>query len=415
MLANRIALLQPGQAAHPATSRVQIVGDRVDQLSDRSPAVRGGGLGGSPRPSRADRRAPPTRAETARRPDRSAHPGVRKPAAGPSISPSSAASATSAPNDGAATDQRPVQRAQRVGVHRAAAMPAAMGGLDGRLVLEPAGPAVLVCARAAVASPRSISAAIPPRACPARRAERSVRRRPVAPRAVASDKARSAPPDPSTSGSSGSSSARISRQVRRPRRTASRSVAHRARPASRSRRRRRRLPAPRAAVAARCSRSGTTNGIPVSRMRFLARTSRCAIVAGSTANAAGDRRGIHSEHGLQHQRRPDRLRRSPGGRRPASVRVGGRECRHAGPAARSRRTASRRAERFDRYAADFQYVAQSVARHGEQPGLGIGGDAVVGPVGSAPAPRHRPARPRPSRCLGRGRRATPAAGRTNRG
>ena len=71
-----------------------------------------------------------------------------------------------------------------------------------------------------------------------------------------------------------------------PRRTASRSVPPAVPAASRSRTRRRPPRAPQAAVRRGPRRSGSANGMPASRMRFLARTRRCAMVAGSTAKAS---------------------------------------------------------------------------------------------------------------------------------
>lgn len=47
------------------------------------------------------------------------------------------------------------------------------------------------------------------------------------------------------------------------------------------------------------------NGIPVSRMRFLARTSRCAVVAGATAKAEAMAAASTPQNRLQHQRGTD--------------------------------------------------------------------------------------------------------------
>ena len=54
--------------------------------------------------------------------------------------------------------------------------------------------------------------------------------------------------------------------------------------------------------AGRSARVGTWNGMPASRMRRFARTRRCAIAAGCTANTRAMRVGVEAEHDLEHER-----------------------------------------------------------------------------------------------------------------
>ena len=127
------------------------------------------------------------------------------------------------------------------------------------------------------------------------------------------------------------------------------------------------------------ARSGTANGIPASRMRRFARTSRCAMVARRHRERRGDLGGLEAEHGLQHERRADRPGRSPGGRRRTAARAAGRGSRpgrgRPSSVERRPRIRSSRPPPAQRHRAPvgrrLPHVAVPVAGHGEQPPLGI--------------------------------------------
>ena len=154
-----------------------------------------------------------------------------------------------------------------------------------------------------------------------------------------------------------------------------------------------------------------------SRMRRFARTSRCAMWWARHPERRGDLARVDTEHGLQHERRPDRLPRSPGGRRRTAApgdgrrgvrrRVLGRGSPGSGPGAAPQPRCGRAAERYT--------VAQPVAGHGEQPAVRVARHAVGRPVPQGPLEG-----------LGQGvlgalevavdaRRAGPAGGRTRCG
>ena len=135
------------------------------------------------------------------------------------------------------------------------------------------------------------------------------------------------------------------------------------------------------------ARVGTRNGMPASRMRRFARTSRCAIVAGSTPNApaiaaASNPSTVCSMSGVRMagsiagcaQANSSSSRLSGIASLCSSAVSASTACSSARAAAIPSSSGTPRAVRRG-----AQGVAQAVASHGDQPPFGIGGDAGIRP------------------------------------
>ena len=146
------------------------------------------------------------------------------------------------------------------------------------------------------------------------------------------------------------------------------------------------------------SRVGTRNGMPASRMRRFARTSRCAIVAVGTAKAGRDAFGIDAEHDLQHQRSPDAGvdRRVRADEQQLESLVGDRiriGVRHVG---RPHQFFAGQRDILPRRRAE--HVALPVAGHGEQPPFRVRRGCHPPATSRSRARRRRRGSPRPARC-----------------
>ena len=134
--------------------------------------------------------------------------------------------------------------------------------------------------------------------------------------------------------------------------------------------------------AGRSARVGTRNGMPASRMRRFARTRRCAIAAGCTANTRAMRVRVEAEHDLEHERGAHRGvdRRVRAREQQLQPLVGDRVRVGLGERGRDVVVQWRRGA----HGRGGEQVADAVAGHGHEPPLRVVGDAGRRPGAQRP-------------------------------